>query len=322
VRTRPRQVVRLGFAVAVALAAVGPGTTGCSSGPEAPHGSPVLLEVDWVSTTGRSVIFAASADAAVAASVPGGANEIDFVFDRRLDGTRVEDVVGDTSVPKANPPVTVTWPDMGNPPTGIAAEMPFADQVYYNSSPLFGGSTAYVFMRPGLPGFPSATTVTFALDPNGLTSAYGEPMIGPTAIDAMVDPMAVVPSSATAADALETFSASFAFPVRFTNRLPSVADLAPFAHARAGGVDVPVSLAIDPGDPTRLLVSPAACTGGWPAGSVVEVTFDPGLPDAFGVPTTIVLSAGDFMVAPARGDAAAGDAAAPDGGCSAPAGGG
>jgi len=87
------------------------------------------------------------------------------------------------------------------------------------------------------------------------------------------------------------------------------ADLAPFTHARAGGVELPVVPSIDSSDPTRLYLTPAPCLGGWPAGAVVDVTFDAGLPDAFGVPTTMALIGGSFMVAGTAPDAGAADAA-------------
>ena len=37
-------------------------------------------------------------------------------------------------------------------------------------------------MKPHIAGFLGHDPVTFTLDPNGLTSVYGEPMDGPTTI--------------------------------------------------------------------------------------------------------------------------------------------
>jgi hypothetical protein len=224
-------------------------------------------------------------------------------------------------VPKANPPITVSWTGMNGADAdagadgGVAGESPFSDEVFYSSTSLYGGATSYVYLRPRLPGFPSATRVTFTLDPNGLTSAYGEPMIGPTSITVMVAAMTTLLDASSSTDALATYASTSPFPVRFSNRLPAPADLAPFAHARAGGLELPIRLAVDPQDATRLLISPAMCLGGWPAGAIVQVSFDPGLPDAFGVPTTVTLPGGEFMVGGGAADAAA-DAAPADGGCS------
>jgi hypothetical protein len=299
--------------LAGSLAAAALGLGGCSSDPQEPHGSPVLLEIDWVATTGRTIMYAAASDAATTAMLPGGAGEIDFVFDRRLDGARIEDVVGSSTMPKANPPITVTWPGMTDAGADGGVAGGFADQVFYSSTPLTGGASSYVYLRPLIPGFPSSTPVTFDLDPNGLTSAYGEPMIGPSTVTVMVGPMTTIPDASTG-DALPTYAPSFAFSVRFSNRLPAAADLLPFTHARADGTEVPVTLALDAQDPTRLYVTPAACLGGWPPGRTVEVTFDAGLPDAFGVPTTAGLWGGSFIVAGQAPDGGT-DAAAGGGGC-------
>ena len=43
-------------------------------------------------------------------------------------------------------------------------------------------TTSYVLLKPLAVGFPSSDTVTFTLDPTGLTSAYGDPMVGPSRI--------------------------------------------------------------------------------------------------------------------------------------------
>jgi hypothetical protein len=296
---------------------------GCGGAPEEPHGTPVVLEIDWVSTTGRTIVYAAASDAATTASVPGGAGEIDFIFDRRLDGTRIEDVVGATSVPKADPPITVTWDGMngasdadggadGSVDGGVAGD--FSDLVYYSSTPVPGGpvGSSYVYLRPHTLGFPSATAVKFHLDLNGLTSAYGEPIKEPEYVTVMVAPMVVLPDDPSSSDALPTFAQSAPFSVRFSNRLAPAAALAPFAHARVDGVDLPVVLGIDGQDPTRLLLSAAPCLGGWPSGAVVNVTFDAGLPDAFGVPTSMALIGGSFMVAGTALDAGTADAACGD----------
>jgi hypothetical protein len=301
------------------LVAVALGVAGCGGGPEEPHGSPVLLEIDWASASGRNLIYAAASDAATTAALPGGASEIDFIFDRRLDGTRIEDIVGNDTVPKANPPITVTWMNMdgadGGTDGGVAGG--FSYQVFYSSTPMPGSpaGSSYVFLRPRLPGFPSSTAVTFNLVLSSLTSAYGDPLQDPGAVKVMVAPMVTLPET-TSADALPTFAPSASFPVRFSNRLPGMAAVMPFAHAWADGVELPVKVAPDGQDPTLLYVMPV-CQGGWPAGRTVQVTFDAGLPDAFGVPTTMALIGGSFTVA-GTADAGAADGAVADAGAGAP----
>ena len=282
---------------------------GCSSGSQEPHGSPVLVAVYWTSGGTRTLVYESDPDAAVADSVPAAAGEVDFVFDRRLDGTRVEGSDGGTTVPKANPPITVSWPDAAT----IMSNPPFGADVFYNSASLFGGQSSYVFLRPRVPGFPSGTSVTFHLDKNNLTSAYGEPMTGPTDIVIPVAPLAVIPpANGGGADSLPPQALGFMFRVVFTSWLAAPAALTPFTHVTSAGAPVPFSIAADVNDPRAIYISPAACGGRWPAGATIDVGFDPGLPDAFGVPSATAFSGGSFTTV---------DSPTPDGGC-APDGGG
>lgn len=251
----------------------------------------MLVGVWWVAAGNRTQVWGGDPDAGVAAVLP-GASEIDFVFDRRLDGSRIEDSVGNTTVPKASPPVTVSWPN----PTVVMSDPPFADDVFYNSVALYGNQSSYVFLRPRALGFPATTTITFSLDANGLTSAYGEPMTGPATVDVRTDALGVARRTSSGTNMLDTFPPTFQVPVQFTTRPAGAATLAGFVHARADGVEVPVAVAADTVDPTLVYVAPT-CAGGWPVGAVVEVTFDAGLPDAFGVPATEPLDGGTFRVA-------------------------
>ena len=262
---------------------------GCSKQPEARRGSPVLLDVFWQSMGGRALIWSRDADAAIAPSVPAAAIEIDFVFDRRLDGERIEDSDGGVPVSKPNPPVTVGWADAAT----VMSDPPFAASVFYNSIGAFGPNTSYVLVRPQLVGFPSQTTINFTLDPGGLTSAYGEPMDGPTEISVATAPLSIV-SLPTGA---RTAPTGFLAPVSFSTRVDVAARaalLAPFVHVAAAGTPLGFTLVADPGDRMLLYVAPAACDGKWPAGVLVDMTFDAGFPDAFGRPLPTAVT-GNFM---------------------------
>ena len=70
--------------------------------------------------------------------------------------------------------------------------------------------------------------------------------------------------------------------------------LAPFVHVAAAGTPLGFTLVADPGDRMLLYVAPAACDGKWPAGVLVEMTFDAGFPDAFGRPLPTAVT-GNFM---------------------------
>jgi len=267
------------FLLGVLALAAGAAAGGCSGGAQARPGPPVLLEVLWQSAGARTLIWSLDADAFVAPVVPAAATEIDFVFDRRLDGNRIEDSDGGVPVPKANPPITVDW-------AGAATAMsdpPLAASVFYNSVGIFGADTSYVLMRPQVVGFPSGTTIRFGLDPAGLTSAGGEPFEGPTEITVATQPLSIV-SLPTGGQTVPT---GFLAPVTFSTRI-DVADgaaaQAPFVHVTAAGASLGFALLAAPGDRMLLYVAPAACDGKWPAGVLVEVTFDAGFPDAFGRP--------------------------------------
>jgi len=234
-------------------------------------------------------------------------SKIDFVFDRRLDGARIEDNVNGNPVPKANPPITVAWPDMAT----TMATPPFVADVFYNSLPTFGPSTTYAFVRPRVPGFPSATEVTFSLDANGLTSIYGEPMNGPPAITVTTTALTVTLPTTTA-----TVPTSYLAAIAFSTRAAEPAAVAPFIHVATGGVTLPFTLAPGAGDTKRIYIAPAVCLGGWPAGVRVDITADAGLPDGFGRPLAAAAK-GSFMTAtigapPIDGGCAPTDAGASD----------
>jgi len=292
----PRRLL-LVAALAVAL--------GCTKQPETPHGSPVLLQVVWEVGGAPTVVWNRDPDAAVAPLAPAGGSKIDFVFDRRLDGARVEDTVDGGPAPKANPPITVSWDDMAT----VMADPPFAANVFYDSLPNWGPGTTSAFVQPIIAGFPSATAVTFTLDPNGLTSIYGEPLDGTSTVTLMTSPLTVGLPSGTA-----TVPTDYLAPVTFSTRAPAGAALTSFIHVSAGGQALPFDPQNDSRDATRLYLKPRGCP--WPVDSRVDITVDPGLPDGFGRPLAATAK-GSFMTAriasqPIDGGCGPGDASVMD----------
>ena len=77
-----------------------------------------------------------------------------------------------------------------------------------------GGTTAYVFLQPAEVGFPSSDTMIFSLDKTGLTSAYGDQMIGPPHILVATAPLSVsIPSPSSVSDELATVATNDKVPV-------------------------------------------------------------------------------------------------------------
>jgi len=253
-------------------------------------------------------VWARDADAAVVTTVPPQGSRVDFVFDRRLDGARVEDTVDDAPVPKTDPPIHASWPDMDT----VMSDPPFAASVFYNSVGDFGPGTTYAFLTPMSAGFPAATPITFTLDPNGLTSVYGEPMDGPTTITVNTGPFSVtLPNNGA------TAPTSYRVPIVFSTRAPRADALWPFIHVLAGVNPLTFQLKNDNGDSTLLYIIPLGCGGMWPADTEITIFADQGLPDAFGKPLAIPV-AGRFKTAAlgstCPADAGAGDATPSDGG--------
>jgi hypothetical protein len=267
-RARPRI---LAVAAACALGAA------CSS-PSEPHGSPVLLQIYWVAGGVPSLAWAFDKDPGMSSPLPPFASEVDFVFDRRLDGAKIEDLVTmngvRVGVPKSSAPLHVTWPDMGT----VMSDPPFHMAVDYNSVPRYGGVTSYVYARPDVPGFPAGDTLTFSLVPTLLTSAYDEPAVVPKP-DVTVKTSAFAPAIVITASPVIP---SYQVPLNFTNRLPVAPATSPHVHVTAHGVDVPYKLLSDASLASRWYLAAADCLGGWPTGTAFEVTIDAAFADAFG----------------------------------------
>jgi hypothetical protein len=276
---------------------VGLGCGGCGKAPQEPHGPPVLLEVLCEIEGFTQRIWSLDPDAGIPATVSANTSKIDFVFNRRLDGSRIEDNVGGSSAPKENPPITVSWPDMAT----VMSDPPFTAEVFYNSLPAFGPATTYAFVRPRIAGFPSATEITFNLDPNGLTNIYGEPMSGPGTISMTTSPLTVTLPNSTA-----TVPVTYQAAIVFSTRAPAGPAMMPFVRVSAGGAALPFSIEADRTDARKVYVVPT-CADGWPSSVRVEVRAEVGLPDGFGRP----------LAAPATGSFMTSRLAAPsiDGAC-------
>jgi hypothetical protein len=289
------------------LLAAGLAAAACSSDGE-PHGSPVLLSVQWIAGGTTTQVWTPTETGIVQARPAG--QEVDFVFDRLLDGNRIEDVVTqndvETTVPTSTPPITTSWPDAAT----AMSTPPFSDQVRYNSEPYYGPATAYVLLQPAAVGFPSADTITFSLDKAGLTSAYGDQMIGPSQISVTTGPFSASFLLPSGSDGSASVPPSYMLPVIFSNRVASTTELEPFVQVEASGVPVPVVLTANASDPTVVYLSPASCLGGWPIGVPIGVTIAAGATDAFGVAMageaqTTFMASGLAPVAPDGGCAAA-----------------
>jgi hypothetical protein len=237
---------------------------GCSksSGPSAP---PDLTNVFWIAGGQRTLVWAdTQPDGGLGVLAPPGVQEVDFVFDQRLDGAKIEGA--------ATPPVVVARAaDPGTPLT--------AAPVTYNSEPFYGGSSSYLFLRPAPVGVPSSDTVVFTLAKALITGADNQPVNAPDTIAVATGPLTAVvrlPSG----DAGAAVPTSYLVPIAFSNRVDPAA-VAPYVHASVGSAAVPVSVAGAAGDATEVYVT-AACAGGWPTVGPVTVTVDSRAPDAFG----------------------------------------
>ena len=260
---------------------------GCSKAAEAPHGSPVLLEVLCEVEGFTQRVWSRDPDAGLPATVSPATSKVDFVFDRRLDGARIEDTIDGEPTPKANPPITVSWPDMADDQWRSDRSPPTSSTTACRPS---APGTSYAFVRPQIAGFPSATAITFVLDPNGLTSVYGEPMDGPPTVTVTTSPLTVTLPNSTA-----TVPLSYQAALVFSTRASAASAMMPFLEVSTRGVTLPFKLVADLGDARRVYVVPA-CADGWPTDSRIVVTAQIGLPDGFGRPLAAAVK-GNFMTA-------------------------
>jgi hypothetical protein len=306
---------------------------GCG-GNQAPHGSPILLKAYWQIRNQQIQFWPVAPDGGSAAPVPPGASQFNLVFDRVLDGSKIEDTIvingitGPTAkkAPLEELPLTVSWPDMGS----AAIDPPFNLSVWYNSIPLAGeaAGTAYVYGRE-TPSYPSSTALTIALQHKLITSEYNEPMTGPEEITVMTQPFSLAGGSLPAGDggvdpgadagaALPNGGVApvdYWLPLQFNNRTAdTVATLPPFIHVTSDGVPVTdFRLVPDPQDPTLVYLQPPVGSASqgqtWTNGARIEVTIDAALPDVFGA--TLGIASTASFIACSRCSGSATDGGAP-----------
>jgi hypothetical protein len=228
--------------------------------------------------------------------------EFDLIFDRRLDGDKIEETFvqdGQTLTrPRPDPPVTVDWPQMA------AGDSAFSVAISYNSLRLSGlpASSTYVFGRSAL-GYPSGTALTFHLDHDGLTSSDGEAMVGPDSITVATAVFTVqIRKPRTAGDVTPApISSDYQIPLTFNN-LPAGDDaIHPFVTLAIDEVASDFRLQPDNRDATTLYLTPVTAGQPWPAGAHLAVGVKPGLPDRFGVPLEMAAEAA-FLVAGGASD--------------------
>jgi hypothetical protein len=302
-RARPRSLTLLAAALAAGAAC---------GGLDEPHGSPILTQIYWVAGGAQLLAWSRDPDTAMVSPVPPFASEVDFVFDRRLDGARLEDIItmgGVATVrPKDPPAVRASWPDMAT----ANSVPPFALVVDYNSAPIFGGATSYIFARPAVPGFPSRAVVTFELDSSVITSAYGDPPTVPDSVPVKTSALSVSIGASRSAVA-----PTYQLPLAFTNRLPVAPPTSPLVHVTANGGAVPYKLLADATLASRWYLAAADCLGGWPASTTFTVKIDADFADAFGGklggPAEATFSTGAVTTAAADASCSIPDASVADG---------
>ncbi len=307
---RARSRIPATLALAAAACALG---AACSS-PTELHGSPILTQVYWIAGGQQLLAWSLEKDVTMVSPVPPFASEVDFVFDRRLDGSRIEDsvTVGGvaTTRPKDPPAVRVTWPDMAT----MMSAPPFHAAVDYNSLPRYGGVSSYVYAHPDVPGFPSSETLTFDLVPELLAGPYGDPAALPTPPSIIVKTSALSVSIGSSASVVR----SYQLPLTFSNRLPPAPATSPFVHVKTNGADVPYKLLADASVGSRWYLAAADCLGGWPASTTFTVTIDADFADAFGgelgQPVAATFSTGAAAIASADASCFVPEAGATDGG--------
>lgn len=280
-------------ALAAAVASIGVMlASGCHS---SSGGSPVLIGARW-KLAERTVDTLDVPDLVLAPD----AVRLELVFDRRLDGDKIEDGSQEVPQPRADPPVHVTFP--GSPGT-----IPLT--VVYASNAT--GGPAIWASPTNSEAFPAGRTLTFTLDRTHITGTDGTPFTGPASVTVTTAPFSVdllVPPPSAARP-------SSIIPLSFNNP-PAPASVPGHVRVVDGhGATLPVNTYVDNRNRQLWNVEPT-CAGGWPAGGALTVVVDATVSDLYGAALGQEASA-MFSVAPVEGGAqgcVSGDAGPSDSG--------
>jgi hypothetical protein len=217
------------------------------------------------------------------------------LFDRLLDPTLLSDADGGAedldltivTVTPALPDGTVTYKSSYTPNGGPMYLDPPKNTV---SGGLFYGPGPAIDTVAD-PIFPSASTITVALDPAKIRSKKGEAFTGEGQLMFRTLPFAAaisVPMGDAGADAgtdaglPPVMAAMQPVTISFTN-VPVAADIPAHIHVTAGGAPfTTVTVAPDMQNPTVFTVTPNTT---WPANSTIQVTVDATAADALGSTT-------------------------------------
>jgi hypothetical protein len=223
------------------------------------------------------------------ASAVSGVAQFKLVFDKLLDGDKIE-AVGTGVQPKTDV-ISITW-------TGAPAGAPAitANTLYDPSGAASITTPAPKILLSPSPGLPSGAQLVIKLDRTKITSKGNTPLAGEDTFNLATQPFAVstdlMPGQVATPDLTVHLS--------FTNALdPMVA-----SHIRvtAAGAPVAVDVMPDPMDSRNRLVTAKA----WPVGQALVLTVDKEAADLFGVKLPE-----DFSV---MFSVQSGDGGAPDGG--------
>jgi len=224
-------------------------------------GSPVLIGARW-KLPDRTLETLNVADLVV----PPGAQRFELVFDRRLDGDKIENGSGSIPQPRANPPVHLSFPGA---PSGYGLTVVYASNAT-------GGPAIWV-TPGGEAAFPSAKTLTFSLDRGNITSTDGTPFTGPSALTVSTAPFSVdilVPPLGAALP-------RSVIPLSFNNA-PLATSVAPHVRVEDGaGNEVPVFVVVDNRNRQLWNVEPL-CAGGWPLARALTLVVTTEVTDLYG----------------------------------------
>lgn len=281
--------------VAVVTGAVAGLAGGCGGGgaasPARSTGRPKMLQMFWRGA-GREPIdlLAAGTDSGagtppVVAPMP---VRVEAIFDRKLDGSMIEDGSTDPPRPRPDPPVMVEFPGKDDA---------FRLIVTYASN---GPS----ILISGRPGYPSDELVTLVFDRMRVTSQSGDPLDGIAAVTVQTEPFSGTARSSTASG--RDLAPPSAIVLSFNNH-PHSANLPAQVEVRTvDGRPLNVSVYPDSLDDTRWYVVPGACLGEWPAGEVL-LTVRADAVDLYGRPMAAPIEA-RFVVGGQGGAEGAGGA--------------